>query len=855
MVTTNNDFEDWGEILKDHPIFSLPQSLATSTPEERASLELSTATLPKYINVDPEVDSPTPSGRRQVMILKDAELLVAAGKELRITSLGDAKLSRNSKKTYKTLHTPNVQFEIHQIVLNPSGKLLAVAGAFQVAVIVMPRAGSTRLIPQTIDCKTVAVGQFYHASATATPIAKIDWHPWGDAGSTLLVMTIDGKLREYDISMDNEEPTQVLSFVPERRTKSYVAEDSSEREVASFSLGKGRADWGPLTVYVVMKSGDVYAICPYMPKNASIPSSYVHSLECFISAKQEFLSKDSSAASKDFSTLYDYQRKYVTALLKQLPPGTVFPATSRSVPMHPPTTIKASPARQGPFLLQPSPRLLEGSEGGDATDIAYLTFGVDEDPNDADGAQTEHLGVVLLAYQDGKVDLCLDVEKVEARWETKHLPQNELPMLAVYESIDLGILKNLNTVSSTKAEPPITDLLQGNHPVFIPDPIYDDTIYLYHAFGVHLLHLGPVLQNLADALRAEDNSAALDSALKTSATTTVRPILSTFSVERRCSNPIIGLAVPNDVYLTYSIFVLSSAMRITSLPLTLRSEAAPEPPVEPPALEHASSPEVESPWTKPVEGPTAYVSLLGEPFKVPECLSRTPGLPRLSLPQGAPNMKTEIVLTPDVLRFLATVIAQLTSQIHDVQLAYKNAVNRTSLQQEEATRLATKSKEVIELLERLQGPWKLEIEDKMRRVQAEQKRLLGRLDRQLQALMQRASPELSEHETKWFEELRRMKEEVMGVSKYDEGSLAARTKALERDYQRILPSLKALRDKEKLRTSKTTDLNRSLGFSQAFELGKRSHAERAKINDVQSEILKLAQKLEVALPRLPSSRE
>jgi hypothetical protein len=48
---------------------------------------------------------------------------------------------------------PNVQFEIHQISLNPSGKLLAVAGAFQVAVVVLPRSGFTRLVPDTVDCK------------------------------------------------------------------------------------------------------------------------------------------------------------------------------------------------------------------------------------------------------------------------------------------------------------------------------------------------------------------------------------------------------------------------------------------------------------------------------------------------------------------------------------------------------------------------------------------------------------------------------------------------------------------------------------------------------------------------------
>ena len=215
-----------------------------------------------------------------------------------------------------------------------------------------------------------------------------------------------------------------------------MAEDEFEREVASFSLGKGRADWGPLTVYAVTRSGDIYSICPYMPQNASvyifnrsymslieysssIPSSYVHSLECFISAKQEYLTQEVSTTSKNLSAVYDYQRKFVTALTKQLPPGTVFPAAP--VLMHPPSTIKSQPLRQGPFLLQPAPRIIEGSLGGDATDITYLAFGADDDDFEDDGRDTERLGVVLVAYQDGKVDVFLDVEKVEARWNTKQV--------------------------------------------------------------------------------------------------------------------------------------------------------------------------------------------------------------------------------------------------------------------------------------------------------------------------------------------------------------------------------------------------------------------------------------------------
>ncbi|KAJ7179274.1 hypothetical protein C8R46DRAFT_1187640 [Mycena filopes] len=822
--------DDWGSLLAAHPIFTPSPTHATN--------ELDAST------------SSNPPGRRQVMILKDADLVVATGSELRIASLGAAR--PDGTRGYKTLHTPNLQFEIHQISLNPSGKLLAVAGASQVGVVVLPRSGFARLVPDTIDCKSLQIGQFYHAAKSSAPIAKIQWHPWGESGSTLMVMTEDGKLREYDISMDTEEPQQVLSFVPEKKIKSFIAEDASEREVASFSLGQGRADWGPLTVYAIMKSGDIYSICPYMPQNAqvyshlllfcyltyrsSIPSSYVHSLECFISAKQEFLSqteeRGSSSTTRNLSTLYDYQHKYVTALLKQLPPGTVFPASSRSVPMHPPTTIKARPARQGPFLLQPAPRTLEGSEGGDATDILYLAFGPDDDAEeDSDGGETEHLGVVVVSFQDGKIDVCLDVEKVEARWDMSGSKrETDLPMLAVYETIDLGLVVMLQGQLG---------LVQGNHPVFLADPIHDDTVYVYHAFGVHTLHLGPMLQSLAVALRAGDSDgSALTAALQMSAGTAVTPVLTTFSVERRCSNPVIAVAVPNDVYLTYSIFILTSAM--------------------PPSAETNAAPGT-SKWLTPRDGPAAYVSLLGNaPYTPPEYLTRAgsglPVNPRLSLPPSpakSSNGKGEFMLTPDVLRYLGTTVAALSTQMQAVQLAFHAAEARAALQTAEQTRLSQKCAEMEAGVAVLRGARRAKTEERLVRVREEQKSLHGRLERMLRGLMDKASPELSEYETKWFGELKRMQGEVVGAGRYDEGSLVARTKLLEREYERLMPNLKALVEKEKARSKAAPNL----GVSQAFEFGARSNIEQARISKVEEELVQLAARLDIPLSRPPSERE
>lgn len=108
-------------------------------------------------------------------------------------------------------------------------------------------------------------------------------------------------------------------------------------------------------------------------------------------------------------------------------------------------------------------------------------------------------------------------------------------MLAVYETIDLGLVSMLSQSSTSLSGPPLLDLIQGNHPLLFPDPIHDDTIYVCHAFGVHTLILGPVLQSLALALREDDDAEgnSLVAALQRSDGANIYPILNTFSIERK----------------------------------------------------------------------------------------------------------------------------------------------------------------------------------------------------------------------------------------------------------------------------------------------------------------------------------
>lgn len=69
--------------------------------------------------------------------------------------------------------------------------------------------------------------------------------------------------------------------------------------------------------------------------------------------------------------------------------------------------------------MQPAPKELGD---GVASDIVYLEIQVQDEVAtkgkqnaNNDGGATS-MPVVLIAYGDGKVDVCLDVEKVEAKW-------------------------------------------------------------------------------------------------------------------------------------------------------------------------------------------------------------------------------------------------------------------------------------------------------------------------------------------------------------------------------------------------------------------------------------------------------
>ena len=200
---------------------------------------------------------------------------------------------------------------------------------------------------------------------------------------------------------------------------------------------------------------------------------------------------------------------------------------------------------------------------------------------------------------------------------------------------------------------------------------------------------------------------------------------------------------------------------------TLTAPSKPQPPSTPTPSSATST-----------DKPKAWLSSSEfDPYTVPPIFSQPLGLPtnpRLAL--SASQSGPEFVLTPDTLRYLGQTVEHLRAQIDAVKYANAMAEAQVHIQTTEFHRQVRQVQQILLMLEvsrtKRCAAWKERVE-KVRKTQDE---LLERLDRTLRIYMRKVAPELSEQETKWFEELKRMKVEVLGQGKYDEQSLRARAK-------------------------------------------------------------------------------
>ncbi|PWN35586.1 uncharacterized protein FA14DRAFT_44270 [Meira miltonrushii] len=967
------DDSSWLDTLPDHPIFTAPTNHSAKGKTQDDFL-----------------------AERTCMAIRNVDVLVSHGRELRMASLLDSKYRSSNgtsssthlnQSSYKHLISPALDFDIERLIINPTGKLLAAVGSHKVAVVFLPRPGglskgasvrettSAPSQPTGLRVKAAIVGSFYHHDRIGGKmrLADVRWHPWGEMGSSLMIMTKDGILREYNVSLDVEEPAQTVSLLPgqanlndhflskfkrmssrsrsqtpaaaaalarSRRSTSRLAfdDDGSASDngqldddladesfhTASGSIrtvgGQGRTavaftlgidmrnlsdangmdtlfldqetgispDWTPLTIFTLCTNGDIYALCPFMPKNASIPSSYLHSLSSYVK-----LSRPDSVFSGSGDE-GDLQIRFVTSLLKQASSqhqshqfsaspqrarsatpmnldtsraGTVEPEDSTGdlglVSVQAPSSmvIPAQPQPQGPFLLAPAPHELSEERESRGADLFYTRI----------ASKGEGVGIIGIASDDGRIDLCLSIESILPKWASskKNSKSNRksapvksgryalsdsdsdetnsdegegnaerLPMLFVYESIDLGILSALKDVQDFE------HALRSNPVRFVLDPLYSDFIYVHHLTGAHVIGISRWSNQIAQALNSDssttDVASSLERLLHHKIPSDVACIVNTVPTAGILSyeaalNPICSVCIVSDIYLCYSFLALAHSGKLVARESNLRVEDTFQDAEEGFGgdVSRAFGNDLKLEDLSQEQSKKYFTSLLGEdPFTIPEpftSLRNLPVQPRFALGDSMKGEKgkSEVRVSPESLRTLATTVQSLRGQMREIVKGGNIVQSRLELQLEELKRQLNKLDVVAKWIEKRKGEKQnggksTTIEDRMQRILERQTSLERKSDRLLQKLMESHSPGLSVYEQRWLSEMTKMKKELGEKIKTsskdaddddDEGStdLSAHIQALRHKLDTLKPDLEhssaSLRHQFELASSRSFGVN------------------------------------------------
>jgi nucleoporin NUP82 len=348
-------------------------------------------------------------------------------------------------KTYSQALRFTFAGQITHLSVSPDGEYMAIASSHTIHIAVLPDSshlGSNDFGP--LRLKTFQVGPTAHV-VEQSPLASILWHPLGVDGKCLVTVTKDATVRLWEINRDNRSSFAEPSFSvdlrklanatnaeEDLRASAYGAgkgfsPDAVELEVAAACFGRNTdlADgcpWPAMTLWIATTEGDLYALCPLLPRRWQLRASAMRppplaGLAASIRARSELVLRNDSASEGEKRAALQ-QRQWLAELLEQ-PSGRnndddefdYIKQYSR------PRNTPAEPRLQGPFLLAP-----ELDVESEVTDIFVMPL---RDSGSGDLFENEEIegdeedalaSAICLSTKDGFVRICVDPEGVEARW-------------------------------------------------------------------------------------------------------------------------------------------------------------------------------------------------------------------------------------------------------------------------------------------------------------------------------------------------------------------------------------------------------------------------------------------------------
>jgi nucleoporin NUP82 len=301
-------------------------------------------------------------------------------------------------------------------------------------------------------------------------------------------LAIDLKKLADGISVDQDFGASISG------TNKGFSPDSFEMEVASACFaGRGSGGWSPMTLWIAMREGDVYALCPLLPEKWSPPPTLIPSLSVSIVAKVAALEDDRDALPQN-KLLAQQQLQWMSEIDNQEPLHIEAPAGEPPAEVY---TRPGQPGRvpklQGPFELDLAPEESEDELDsllsdiyviGPKLDAEELMFG-EEDDLEMDDVDQEGLsvGIVCLLTSSGRLSVCLDLDGVEAQW----LPKSKAKVLRHNDEPDPPALLTFEVLDTSRDG----EVWEGNWPIFSHDVNSRYSFYITDTSSITFISLSP----------------------------------------------------------------------------------------------------------------------------------------------------------------------------------------------------------------------------------------------------------------------------------------------------------------------------------------------------------------------------
>lgn len=558
-----------------------------------------------------------------------------------------------------------------------------------------------------------------------------------------MILTSDAFIRVYDITMDQEAtcevPDQVFDLNSlsgrERQRTSFIP-DPESFEPASCCFASGDLSWHPFSLYILMRGGDIYTLCPIVPSRWVPSENYLHNLQRELITHLEAL-EDSKDVTRSDRLALRQQAKWLEEVLNQETArrSSSFNRRDQEPYFTRPESVTPTPQLQGPFLMQPAPLDISAEEVY-ACDIIHTT----SDP----------VATISVVWSNANIDVFLEFEPIQARWVGKKLQQKQSeqgknpPVIASFETIKLG----------TK--------LPENHgrkhwPVFVENPLIGEVVFVAHYAGVEAVDMSEWLKGLKLVADPEEGEDFIAKQLQRTQGSIVKKVVDSAKTLPNVPHAIVGCLVLQDSYLGY-ILTSNSETSVYTADFDIPFE-----------FRNIIDPEDASILAKPPKSTLAtYLPSISMPlYDPPAILRETPGLSHFM----AANMQRNPQLMKGPLHYNAESLEILRQAREQVKREYEKLTSEAEIMYSRAKQQKAEYErqllKIHELITRQEGMTARNVKGRLQSLEKNQKELQAKFDAAFRGLIKSGhgrSGEVgvvkTEREKEWEAELQKIAEKA-----------------------------------------------------------------------------------------------